>query len=172
MGHPNEDFLKKFLASKFDQPEGQRRLPGKKEIKEQYAAGKHIVKTDKLDEFLKGKSEFILSRASLYKAHDNSKVLAEKQEAERQAQEARHLEYLKEEKIKRQKRLDEYYAAKEKNPMGSIVVENVSNTLTLLGESQAKPTSNWIEKRTPHGIFFYNKEENVWMNNVGIIKKN
>ena len=84
MSHPNEDFIKKFLATKFENIDFQRRLPGKKEIMEQYAAGKHIIKTDKLDKFLQEKSEFILSKASVYKPYDNSEEIEAKIKKQKQ----------------------------------------------------------------------------------------
>jgi len=83
----------------------------------------------------------------------------------------------------KKQRMENYYKSLEQK---NILVEEdkkaidyttrkiFSNTKpkTLVDLQEAKKAAaQWIEKLTPYGVFFYNKEQDVWMNNFGVIKK-
>jgi len=83
----------------------------------------------------------------------------------------------------KKQRMENYYKSLEQKNI--LVEENkkaidyttrkiFSNTKpkTLVDLQEAKKAAaQWIEKLTPYGVFFYNKEQDVWMNNFGVIKK-
>lgn len=83
----------------------------------------------------------------------------------------------------KKQRMENYYKSLEQK--NTLVEENkkaidyttrkiFSNTKkkTLVDLQEAKKAAaQWIEKLTPYGMFFYNKEQDVWMNNFGVIKK-
>ena len=83
----------------------------------------------------------------------------------------------------KKQRMENYYKSLEQK--NTLVEENKkaidyttrkifsnTKTKTLVDLQEAKKSAaQWIEKLTPYGLFFYNKEQDVWMNNFGVIKK-
>ena len=83
----------------------------------------------------------------------------------------------------KKQRMENYYKSLEQK--NTLVEENKkaidyttrkifsnTKTKTLVDLQEAKKAAaQWIEKLTPYGMFFYNKEQDVWMNNFGVIKK-
>lgn len=50
-------------------------------------------------------------------------------------------------------------------------IDNVYKSRTNLILTEQKVSNNWKPINTAYGIYYYNDEENLWMNNFGVIKK-
>lgn len=82
----------------------------------------------------------------------------------------------------RKKRMADYFD-KVNNPKPNVLKEENKKEILAATEKifyRAKESSilteakkqTWLEKKTPFGIFFFNPEQQVWMNSLGAIKKN
>ena len=82
----------------------------------------------------------------------------------------------------RKKRMADYFD-KVNNPKPNVLKEENKKEILAATEKifyRAKESSilteakkqTWLEKKTPFGIFFFNPEQQVWMNSWGVVKKN
>ena len=168
MPHPNEDFIKKFLGNSPVDPQKQKDLQRKARL-EQYYNSLNQSKIVPLDEDKKEITESALSKIFLKtnKTEDkyaSNKINKQIEQAERQKQIAESKKAL------RKQRLEEYYSNQNNNlGRSSVIMETISELNSIPINSSAKTNKDeWIEKRTPFGIFYYNPIQNLWMNSFGV----
>jgi hypothetical protein len=82
--------------------------------------------------------------------------------------------------------MDQYYQSLQETKAAPVIAENTKKSIestiqkifyrekdtyetTLLEAKQFE--GKWVEKRTAEGIFYYNAQQDVWMNTFGVIKK-
>jgi hypothetical protein len=86
----------------------------------------------------------------------------------------------------KKQRMDQYYQSLQENKVQPVIAENTKKSIestiqkifyrekdtyeTALVEGK-QFEGNWVEKRTAEGIFYYNAQQDVWMNTFGVIKK-
>ena len=167
MPHPNEDFIKKFLGNSPVDPQKQKDLQ-RKALLEQYYNSLNQSKIVPLDESNKEITEFALSKIFLKTNKTEDKYASNKyniqiEQAEKQKQ------FVESNKVLRKQRLEEYYTSQNNNSSrSSLMSETISKLNNIPNKSSVKTNNDeWIEKRTPFGIFYYNPVQNLWMNTFG-----
>lgn len=86
----------------------------------------------------------------------------------------------------KKQRMDQYYQSLQETKAAPVIAENTKKSIestiqkifyrekdtyetTLLEAKQFE--GKWVEKRTAEGIFYYNAQQDVWMNTFGVMKK-
>lgn len=169
MTHPNDDFIKKFLGNQ--KPEVNIKKQRLDEYYKQLNSPKNV-----LDESTK--KQLVDTATKIFKNKtrttvDETFVHPSEQRNESLRQERNQKLYEKEQQI-RKARLEEYYSNKVKrDTVSSSSLDSVIGSLnTIKTKTITEATKGgWIEKKTPFGIFYFNTEEQVWMNSLGVVKK-
>jgi hypothetical protein len=167
MPHPNEDFIKKFLGNSSVDSQKQKELQRKARL-EQYYNSLNQSKIVPLDKSKKEITDSALSKIFLKvnKTEDKyafNKMNKEIEKSEKQKQIAES------KKILKKQRLEEYYSNQNSRQTALLISETISELNSMGTKPSARSNKNeWIEKRTPFGIFYYNPVQNLWMNSFGV----